>query len=99
MSSYVTGGEYLAPTRINADRAAGRLEIDWAERIDSIKHMNLDRLVLDFEECYCKQASGYSFDPFKNKCTPFLTYIINTSGYRFEDMLWPPCGLLFAMLA
>lgn len=29
------------------------LEVDWAERIDSIKRMTLDRLVLAFEECYC----------------------------------------------
>lgn len=29
------------------------LEIDWTERIDSIKRMTLDRLVLAFEECYC----------------------------------------------
>lgn len=30
-----------------------QLEIDWAERIDSIKRMTLDRLQLSFEECYC----------------------------------------------
>lgn len=35
------------------DEKAHALEIDWAERIDSIKLMTLDRLVLDFEECYC----------------------------------------------
>lgn len=35
------------------DAKAHALEIDWAERIDSIKLMTLDRLVLDFEECYC----------------------------------------------
>lgn len=31
MSSYVSGGEYLQPTSIHADRAAGRLEIEWAD--------------------------------------------------------------------
>lgn len=30
-STYAQGGEYLAPTRIHADRAAGRLEIDWSD--------------------------------------------------------------------
>jgi DUF971 family protein len=30
-SSYTTGGEYLAPTSIHADRASGRLEIEWAD--------------------------------------------------------------------
>ena len=30
-SSYVSGGEYLMPMRIHADRAAGTLEIDWAD--------------------------------------------------------------------
>ncbi|KAG8159149.1 hypothetical protein KVR01_010810 [Diaporthe batatas] len=35
------------------DAKALELEIDWAERIDSIKLMTLDRLVLDFQECYC----------------------------------------------
>lgn len=29
------------------------LEVDWSERIDSIKEMKLDRLQLSFEECYC----------------------------------------------
>ena len=27
----MAGGEYLAPTRIHADRSAGTLEIDWAD--------------------------------------------------------------------
>jgi DUF971 family protein len=31
MSSYTTGGEYLSPVRIHADRAARTLEIDWAD--------------------------------------------------------------------
>jgi hypothetical protein len=35
------------------DQKARLLDIDWVERIDSIKRMALDRLVLDFEECYC----------------------------------------------
>ncbi|HEX5466489.1 MAG TPA: DUF971 domain-containing protein [Candidatus Limnocylindrales bacterium] len=29
--SYAQGGEYLTPARIHADRAAGRLEIDWSD--------------------------------------------------------------------
>lgn len=31
MSSYTTGGEYLTPTRIHADRAGQALEIDWSD--------------------------------------------------------------------
>jgi DUF971 family protein len=31
VSSYVTGGEYLTPLRIHADRAARVLEIDWPD--------------------------------------------------------------------
>ena len=30
-TSYTSGGEYLTPARIHADRAAGRLEIEWAD--------------------------------------------------------------------
>jgi len=30
-SSYTTGGEYLSPVRIHADRPNQRLEIDWAD--------------------------------------------------------------------
>ncbi len=30
-SSYVTGGEYVTPTRIHADRGRGSLEIEWAD--------------------------------------------------------------------
>ena len=31
MSSYVTGGEYVTPLRIHADRTARTLEIDWPD--------------------------------------------------------------------
>ena len=31
MSSYTTGGEYLVPVRIHADRAARELQIEWAD--------------------------------------------------------------------
>ncbi|MCY7418480.1 MAG: DUF971 domain-containing protein, partial [Chloroflexi bacterium] len=31
MTSYTTGGEYLTPTRIHADRAAAILEVDWSD--------------------------------------------------------------------
>jgi DUF971 family protein len=31
MTSYTSGGEYLTPTRIHADRAAATLEIDWSD--------------------------------------------------------------------
>ncbi len=31
MSSYTTGGEYLVPVRIHADRAARQLQIEWAD--------------------------------------------------------------------
>ena len=30
-SSYVTGGEYLTPVRIHADRAAATLELEWGD--------------------------------------------------------------------
>lgn len=35
------------------NRKTFELEADWTERIESIKRMTLDRLVLAFEECYC----------------------------------------------
>lgn len=35
------------------DRKALELEIVWAERVDCIKWMTLDRLGLSFDECYC----------------------------------------------
>jgi DUF971 family protein len=31
MSSYTTGGEYLVPVRIHADRAARELQVDWTD--------------------------------------------------------------------
>ena len=31
MSTYTTGGEYLVPVRIHADRAARELHIEWAD--------------------------------------------------------------------
>lgn len=31
MSSYTTGGEYLSPSRIHADRTAKTLQIEWAD--------------------------------------------------------------------
>ena len=31
MSSYTTGGEYLVPARIHADRAARELQIEWSD--------------------------------------------------------------------
>ena len=30
-TTYTSGGEYLSPRRIHADRAAGQLEIEWAD--------------------------------------------------------------------
>lgn len=35
------------------DQKTYELEVAWAERIDCIKWMTLDRLQLSFEECYC----------------------------------------------
>lgn len=46
----ITPGEALQALH---DQKVFGLEVDWAERIDSIKRMTLDRLVLDFGECYC----------------------------------------------
>lgn len=31
MSSYTSGGEYLAPSRIHADRTARELQIEWSD--------------------------------------------------------------------
>ena len=31
MSSYASGGEYLSPARVHADRAARRLDIEWQD--------------------------------------------------------------------
>lgn len=42
--------------RVLHDQKAFELEITWAERIDSIKWMNLNRLEISFEECYCSMG-------------------------------------------
>ncbi|KUI61169.1 hypothetical protein VP1G_08362 [Cytospora mali] len=39
--------------RMLHDQKVYELEVVWAERIDAIKWMTLDRLDLSFEECYC----------------------------------------------
>jgi len=36
MSSYTTGGEYLVPLKIHADRAARQLQIEWADGHQSV---------------------------------------------------------------
>lgn len=49
-SRAVSPGEAL---RALHDQKTLSLEIEWTERIDSIKRMTLDRLLLAFDECYC----------------------------------------------
>ena len=56
MSSYVTGGEYLSPARIHADRPGRSLEIDWTDG---------HRTIYDFETlrwlcpcAYCRGEAG-----------------------------------------
>ncbi|MFI5291435.1 MAG: gamma-butyrobetaine hydroxylase-like domain-containing protein [Candidatus Limnocylindrales bacterium] len=68
MSSYVTGGEYLAPLRIHADRAAGRMEIDWADGHQSI----YDAVTLRWL-CPCAYCRGEAGVPGWLDSAPTLT--------------------------
>ena len=68
MSSYVTGGEYLAPTRIHADRPNGRLEIDWSDGHRTI----YDALTLRWL-CPCAYCRGEAGKPGWLDSAPTLT--------------------------
>jgi len=56
MSSYVTGGEYLSPTRIHADRAQGRLEIDWSDGHQTVYDTTTLRWLCPC--AYCRGEAG-----------------------------------------
>lgn len=66
------------------DQKTFQLELDWAERIDSIKEMKLDRLQLSFEECYCAvgccRKVGWVLDRFLH-CGPL-------PGLREDEHVW-----------
>jgi DUF971 family protein len=68
MSSYVTGGEYLAPVRIHADRTAGRLEIDWSDGHQTV----YDALTLRWL-CPCAYCRGEAGLPGWLDSAPTLT--------------------------
>lgn len=72
------------------DAKALELEIDWAERVDSIKRMTLDRLVLDFEECYCAvgccRKVGWVLDRFLHEGPPPGTQ--DTEGNAYSSVDW-----------
>jgi DUF971 family protein len=68
VSSYTSGGEYLVPTRIHADRAAGTLDIDWPDG---------HRTVYDFVTlrwlCPCAFCRGEAGQPGWLDSNPTLT--------------------------
>jgi DUF971 family protein len=68
MSSYVSGGEYLQPTSIHADRAAGRLEIDWADGHRTV----YDAIALRWL-CPCAYCRGEAGTPGWLDSSPTLT--------------------------
>jgi DUF971 family protein len=73
MSSYTTGGEYLTPTRIHADRATGVLEIDWADGHQT----RYDALTLRWL-CPCAYCRGEMGQPGWLDAQPVLTDIQTT---------------------
>lgn len=56
------------------DQKTELLEYEWVDRIDAIKSMTLDRLELDFEECYCSvgccRKVGWVLDAFIHSDMP-----------------------------
>ena len=67
-SSYVSGGEYLQPARIHADRGAGTLEIDWADDHSSL----FDAVTLRWL-CPCAYCRGEAGMPGWLDAKPELT--------------------------
>ncbi len=66
--SYTSGTEYLAPVRIHADRAAGRVEIDWADG----HHTVYDTVTLRWM-CPCAYCRGEMGQPGWLDSKPTLT--------------------------
>lgn len=56
MSSYVTGGEYLRPGRIHADRATATLEIEWAD--GHLTRYGFERLRWMCPCAFCRGEAG-----------------------------------------
>ena len=56
MSSYVTGGEYLVPTRLHADRAGRHLEIDWSDGHHTVYDFTTLRWLCPC--AYCRGEAG-----------------------------------------
>jgi DUF971 family protein len=67
-SSYTSGDEYLAPSRIHVDREAGRLEIDWADG----HHTVYDTVTLRWL-CPCAYCRGEAGMPGWLDSSPTLT--------------------------
>ncbi len=67
-TSYTQGGEYLRPLRIHADRAGGRLEIDWADG----HHTEYDFVTLRWL-CPCAYCRGEAGMPGWLDSSPSLT--------------------------
>lgn len=72
------------------DQKSLDLEIDWAERVDSVKRMPLDRLVLDFQECYCAvgchRKAGWVLDRLLHKGPPPGTE--DTADNAYSSIGW-----------
>lgn len=68
VSSYLSGGEYLAPTRIHADRARKVLEIDWTDG----HHTEFDFVTLRWL-CPCAFCRGEAGMPGWLDSAPTLT--------------------------
>lgn len=70
------------------------LEIDWVERIDCVKRMTLDRLVLAFEECYCAigccRRVGWVLDRFLHVGQPPGVADIEDNAYSSLDWVSRP---------
>ncbi len=67
-TSYTAGGEYLTPMRIHADRAAGRLEIEWADGHQTV----YDTVALRWL-CPCAYCRGEAGMPGWLDSSPTLT--------------------------
>ena len=66
--AYTSGGEYLAPTRIHADRAAGRVEIGWSDGHETV----YDAVTLRWL-CPCAYCRGEAGMPGWLDSKPILT--------------------------
>ncbi len=56
MNSYTSGGEYVTPVRIHADRPGKRLEIDWADGHQTV--YDFDTLRWMCPCAYCRGEAG-----------------------------------------